>query len=355
MNESMIFNEFLSKNPFPGKPYDNVSFKPNRFGSKTRFFVPEWLSNEPDRYLPPSKLTLILRKFNYTIQMYYDILVLGLTNIEDRPKCPITGEYTKFYSITLGYRKYSSIQAFSKSLSLDTPENRARNAKISKAKMGNQITKGRKITEETRKRMSMAQKGHYVSDEAKRHMSESHVGKPGSRKGIPHSKEVRDRLSKLTLERIDKNPEIIENFIKYGIQKTNKGYYKSDKYVGNNITGKWFYYMSNFEAVVLELCDKLDTVSYIDKCPIIKYEFNGKGKRYLPDILVKFTTGETVILELKPKYRTKDEIVIAKKLSALEYCKLNGFYYSIITEDEIKLIKENKFDLLEFIKNGVKY
>lgn len=96
--------------------------------------------------------------------------------------------------------------------------------------------KGKKVSEETRLKMSASQKGHYVSDESKAKMRKAKLGKPSPRKGIktgkpsllrgkPISKETKLKLSlsmsgrKLTeehrlkviasLEKNRNNPEFI--------------------------------------------------------------------------------------------------------------------------------------------------
>lgn len=353
------FYEFLEMNPFRGMKYPNVEDLSNfnkKIGAKLRFLVPKWLSGKDEDYYTSSGcLTHLLNSLGFNSQIYYDIMILGITDISDRPRCPITNEYTKFLRLSLGYNKYFDLKSFSKSLSLDTPEAKIRGEKISKFMKGKKYSLGIKRSEETRKRMSLAQKGHGCTETARRNMSLAHLGKSGSRKGIPHSPETRELLSRRALERIDRDPDWIDTFVKMGYQKTNKGYYLSNKYLGNDKTGKWFYYMSNFELILLEYCDRTDSIEYIDKCPIIKYEFNNKEKRHIPDLFIKFVTGESCIIELKPKYRVKDEIVIAKKNSCIKYCNENNISYSIITEDEISLIKDNKFSLLDFVKQGVKY
>lgn len=360
-NEGLKFNKFLELNPYSGSRYPiDVFYVPDKCvrgnkTPKTRFLVPEWLSGKPDIYTTPNALSAILSKNGFNRQIYYDIMILGITSINDRPKCPVEGTELPFISITAGYRKYSSIKAFSKSLGMDFPESIERNKKVALAKIGNKYNLGRKISEETRSNMSKAQKGHPVSDIARKHMSEAHRGKPGSRTGIPHSDVTRKRLSEIALDRMKNNPEWFEKFMKSGNQKTNKGYYLSDKYLGNKKTGKWYFYMSSFEFITLEYCDKDENVISVNKCETISYMFNGESKRYYPDILINFATGDKAIIELKPEYRTKQDINIAKFNAAIKWCKENGYYYSIITENEIKRIKDDNFNLLEFVKQGVRY
>ena len=62
--------------------------------------------------------------------------------------------------------------------------------------------KGRKLSEETKRKISESHKGKPAwnkgipcSDESRRKMSESHKGKPVWNKGIPHSEETRSKMS----------------------------------------------------------------------------------------------------------------------------------------------------------------
>lgn len=55
--------------------------------------------------------------------------------------------------------------------------------------------KGKKLSEETVRKVSEALKGKKISEETRRKMSEAHKGKPGSNKGKPKSEETRRKIS----------------------------------------------------------------------------------------------------------------------------------------------------------------
>lgn len=100
MNEDNKFKQLLSRNPCPG--IKNTLVKEDNF-----YKLPGWILGESkgELCINTRNLAKTLKKYNITDQIFYDIYVLGLTNVYQRPKCPICGNYLKFQSIALGYRK----------------------------------------------------------------------------------------------------------------------------------------------------------------------------------------------------------------------------------------------------------
>ncbi len=101
MNELEIFNILLSKDPTPG-----ISNRIMRIDNM--YEIPGWvfgLYNEVDETVKVKykKLNKTVRDLGYTDQIVYDILILGLTNIDERPKCPICGNTSRYENFTRGY------------------------------------------------------------------------------------------------------------------------------------------------------------------------------------------------------------------------------------------------------------
>ena len=90
MTEFEIFYNLLQKDPLPGT-------KNRVFRINTDFILPGWIFDEEKDVLIGYKSAN--RKFSnigLTSQIVYDILVLGLTDIKNRPKCPICEGESKF-------------------------------------------------------------------------------------------------------------------------------------------------------------------------------------------------------------------------------------------------------------------
>lgn len=71
-----------------------------------KYLVPKCLSiNDRDEWVISSRVKLHL-KYDLSNQEYYDIAVLGLTDINDRPKCKYCSLFCDFINMSSGYRSY---------------------------------------------------------------------------------------------------------------------------------------------------------------------------------------------------------------------------------------------------------
>ena len=131
------------------------------------------------------------------------------------------------------------------------------------------------------------------------------------------------------------------------------------KYMGDY---KNIIYRSSWECRVMNWLDKNpNIVSWASEEMTVPYKspVDGKFHRYFPDFLVKVRTKDgkfkTVMIEVKPKYQTKEpqpkkritkqyinEVTTwgvnqAKWKAATEYCLDKGWTFQIITEDDLGL------------------
>lgn len=122
--------------------------------------------------------------------------------------------------------------------------------------------------------------------------------------------------------------------------------------VPNKILG-WGYkswYKGNFFRSLMELSYYLNEIEAKNKSFVsgetlpfyIDYELDGRKRTYRPDF---FVDGKDLI-EIKPKFCQEHEVVIAKKIAAIEFCSRKGYNY-IITDYET-----NFNQIIPLFKNG---
>jgi hypothetical protein len=141
-----------------------------------------------------------------------------------------------------------------------------------------------------------------------------------------HSENYRDKISKANIERMLGDPT-------YGAYKNCKrGWYTSTK------TNDAEWYHSSWERSKMEELDNNQHVNFWTKKHqyVIEYYDNGIKKRYLPDFLIDYDGGQS-ILEIKGYVRC-ERVFKLKCLAALRYFSVLKIDYSI-----------------DFVKNKNKY
>lgn len=179
---------------------------------------------------------------------------------------------------------------------------------------------GKPKSEETRKKISDAQKGKTYTDERKQRISssmkkryaEGHVGAvtqiekmADAVRGTTWTEEHREKMSttrsakfasgELKINR-EKISETISNMYLSGGFKWAKGHYTSSK------TGKSSYYRSSWELKHMQSLDADVMVSTWQYEPFkLQYTWEGKTHNYLPDFLVTFADGRKELQEVGVK------------------------------------------------------
>lgn len=111
--------------------------------------------------------------------------------------------------------------------------------------------------------------------------------------------------------------------------KYKEGYHKSCK------AGRVFY-RSSYELKYYKILDKdKRVISYIVEPFKIPYKFGKSTKNYKPDILVEYADGTKVLIEIKPLVFVDKPKNVAKRKSAIAYCKINNMKYRLVTEKDI--------------------
>ena len=102
------------------------------------------------------------------------------------------------------------------------------------------------------------------------------------------------------------------------------------------------YFASSYEAVVIYQLRFLKNKN-LQRCPnslSIKYTgLDQKEHTYYPDFYIP---EDNLVIEVKPEYKLKDELVILKIKIASEYLLSKGIKYAVLTEKEIFKNKEDK-------------
>lgn len=409
--EIIKFNELLSKNPNKGKIYSKDEFLIS--GNKTsKYVLFKWITGEDtDRLITSQFLERELNKLGYNIQLYYDIICLGLVSIFDRPRCIICGKTCEFTKIYLGYSKTCSSDCRKSYKSIYTTENGKRSKskftreklrkshlgkkmsiesreKISKNNIGKHIiTKEQRsilisrrkevgyiVSEETKIKISNSNKGkkHILSEEGRKSLQES----LRSRKRII-SKETREKissslkgkkrnLSKISKQRLihfnktrNRSQEESEKKSLEMINRINNGFqplshFKKEKYF-SDIFKEEFYCDSSWEKKFLILLEQKfisNEINSISRCrvPVIYHKDDGTRHRYLPDFVIEFKSGIKVVIEIKPANLLKtNRVVYLKKIAAMKEFKKQRIKYIILTENELFKNIHGSFNIFDYI------
>ena len=339
-----IFKNLVKKRPldFNNIDYRIVEEKKNKRHSY-KYRIYSWITGLESDILCYSGASFIkmLKKYNLGLQTYYDLVVLKLDNIQDRPKCPICSKTLDFISMEHGYKKTCSkecekllrkeyINKNSKMLKKGDRQSDAAKIKISKSLIG------RKMSDSWKQKRSNYMKKFHASEEGKKFF-----------------KNIYEKISKLNIEKILNNKDSYsynKNFL--------KGEYFSEIFKEN------YYFDSGWEQKFIKLSEKFSSdIEILTRATeIITYQLIDKSgekssHRYLPDFYIKLKTGEEFIIEIKPFYQLNERKVLAKKEAAELYYSKKRIKYLIITEKEFLNIKSNckklneSFDLITYLLN----
>lgn len=290
MNEvDKIYEKYSKINPYNSKGL-RENFK--KIENKTvYYYLPSWISKlKEDKWVASFRLSKYL-KDDVNKQIYYDLVCLGISSIEDRPKCRFCNNEAKFL-LSKGYYTYCYLhkvkhvgELVSKKLKgRPLSEENKRNISLSK--------KGKKLTEEQRLKRPRGYHFH-LSQEAKEKISRSKKGKVKSR-----------------------------SYYKSGIYKSTKC--KED-----------IYYLSSYERDFLMICDYSKFIVNVEVPEPIQYYYSGGNHNYYPDFLITTDSGIKLMVEVKAFNLLNNSLVIAKRIAGLKWCKENNAKYITLTEKDI--------------------
>lgn len=360
MEENKLLKRVNSKNPQSGIPYKSEDYYKDGF-----IRVYSWMTTTSEEFIVKCKeLANTLRSFvdpNFTVQMYFDIIALGITDISDRPKCIICGKPVKFegklsrLSSRPSYTGY--FKTCSEICSRDRKTQICRVAVKSGANLNNTYW-SKMSSQEYKDNMSKVKKGVKFTEFHKSKISKAIKEFRKTEEGIEHTKKLAEIRSVNNINRLKSSDEYTDLYRK-------NGRYKSGNY-DSTIWGKTFRYDSSWEFDFIKYTEKScisGDIKYISRCQdsIIYYRSESDKiekhyHRYLPDFYIEFKSGIKAVIELKPSNIVKkDPIVTKKRLSAKLFFKNKGIKYFILTEKDMYFLgKEgkgfrNNFNIYDYI------
>ena len=124
-------------------------------------------------------------------------------------------------------------------------------------------------------------------------------------------------------------------------KKRNMGFKQGTFYSKKN--NKNLFFRSGLESEFYKVLEKKqDVIRYAVECVEIEYVYEGKVRRYIPDILIEYNNGKKEIWEIKPKNQTKIPKNLAKWDAASSYCKKRNMEFVVLTERGLRILKKGK-------------
>ena len=405
-NEEEIFNDLVKKNPKFGERYSANEFKISNGKNKIYYRIFSWMINkESDIIVLFNRLQTVLEKYNISVQIYYDLIVLGLSSYSDRPN-----DSYHFISIEKGYRRIKNKNS-SKSIHLKNkrkvvhkkPKNGNKNwsnknqpinrfpkkkdinyTEIELINLYNKYSSFRKeldtdkdLTIYIGEKCDTARSLKYllpkwISGEEDEYLGTKKLFYKLNDLGLTtqiYYDLVYLKLSSPLDRPLCKNcgkavkfKTILSGYTKVcslscasvlgnknnnsptaGKRKGKRGDYKPLK------SDKVIRYLSTWELKFMKMCDLSKDILEIDTVESIPYVYSGKDHMYIPDFKLKLDTGFTVIIEIKPKNLINDPVVIAKRITAKKYCRKMGYKYITLTEIELFKRIKGSFNIYDYV------
>ena len=321
MSEEEIFDSFMSLNPFPGKKM--TDWKIGK-GQKIKIKLYKWMTlSGKEMYVSISRFSRLvpdLCKVAVTSQIYFDVIVLGITDLKERPKCINCGKFSRF--IGLGERGYLKTCSHNCDMAL-------KSARIEKE--GKKLKNLSKSKEQIRKIVQTKS-----TDEYKRKVSESIKNFYKTPLGEERRKKISETIRRRNLDDISTG-----KFFK------RKGRYKKGFFITKSKSS-----LGYDSSWVMDFLKHLDNAWYsedikrVTRCTdrIQYYDNNDKKFRiYIPDFTIVFKSGMKLVVEIKPlSYIKYDSVTRQKYIAAKKFYRKNNIKYIVLTEVELYFTRRNK-------------
>lgn len=122
-------------------------------------------------------------------------------------------------------------------------------------------------------------------------------------------------------------------------KRKKRGHYQRGEYTSTK-TGQVCKHRSGWERKYMEWLDANPEVhSWSYELIAIEYTSNkktGKVRKYYPDFSVTYVDGTHKLIEVKPKRKLDQAVIVKKAMAAVEWCRTHCMTYEIVTEVQLK-------------------
>lgn len=125
--------------------------------------------------------------------------------------------------------------------------------------------------------------------------------------------------------------------------KTKKPNFKEGYLVSIKNNGQAMHYRSGYELEIYECLERIDEVVSYEVEPedcVTSYFWNGKWRKYHPDLKVHFADGKVEIWECKPSAQCSSDQNRAKWDACAERCKSRDIEFKVKTEKGISKLRK---------------
>lgn len=256
------------------------------------YFLPDWISKKKENHWVASFRLKRWLNDDVDKQIYYDLVHLGLTSVNDRPRCEFCNKESRFDITRGGYLGFC-------------PDHMIKH----RSKLVSEKLKGRPLSEENRKKLSLAKKGKKLTEEQRLKRPRGYH--------FHLSQEAKDKISK------SKKGKVMS-----------RAYYKSGTYESPKCKEK-ILYLSSYERDFLTICDYSKFIVSIEIPDPIRYNYSGGSHNYYPDFIITTDSGLKIMVEVKAKNLINNDKVIAKRLAGKKWCRENNIKYVTLTERDL--------------------
>lgn len=328
-DEVKIFTNFLLKDPTPGKT--------NRLIRKGKIYqIPGWVFDKTEEFIeiPYKALNRRLIKIGFNSQIVYDILVLGLTDLSNRPKCPICNNPIRFESLNRGYFKTcgnSSCVAESIKYSVVNlwKDEKYRNIQINSHKLW-------ASKDENLEKMRQVSLKTWQNDNYRKLQIQAHRAWANKKENLEKMRQIAISLWK-NKDYQEKQTRSHKEFARNNPNKIKNGI--SGEIISNKSFSNYLNFDSSWEREFILVVNSLSDIVSIERAGFyIPYSIENNDYFYFPDFKIVFNTGKRVLVEIKARWMIEHDEKTKYKIEA-------GFKYVKESKDfdEYLLLMDEHF------------